>query len=69
MVTRLATSRPFRSEKVVWSDEVARASAQQAGENYWKGLLESLYGYVYGLLKIVFIFFNNLMQSTQTYRQ
>ena len=23
---RLATSRPFRSEKVIWSDEVARAS-------------------------------------------
>ena len=25
--TRLATSRPFQSEKVIWSDEVARASA------------------------------------------
>ena len=32
-------SRPFRSEKVIWSDEVARASASK---NYWKGLLESL---------------------------
>ena len=40
IILRLATSRPFRSEKVIWSDEVARASASDV--NYWKGLLESL---------------------------
>ena len=30
---RLATSRPFRSDKVIWSDEVARASASDVNRD------------------------------------
>ena len=50
----LATSPPFRSEKVISSDEIARASASDGetnrpGKNYWKGLLESLWLLVWTL--------------------